>query len=123
MNRRHLWISLLLIWSLAPMLWQLISSFTTTAALVDGAVPFSQRWTLIHYRQLLSSDPPFWRFLLNSTALASASTVLTILLAIPAAYGLVLLPQRWLRVSRALTVLMRLMQAPLVHKLRLRFVI
>ena len=31
----------------------------------------------------------FWRFLLNSTALASASTVLTITLAIPAAYGLV----------------------------------
>ena len=102
MNRRHLWISLLLIWSLAPMLWQLISSFTTTAALVDGAVPFVQRWTLIHYRQLLSSDPPFWRFLLNSTALASASTVLTITLAIPAAYGLVRLPQRWLRTSRAL---------------------
>ena len=102
MNRRHLWISLLLIWSLAPMLWQLISSFTTTAALVDGAVPFVQRWTLIHYRQLLSSDPPFWRFLLNSTALASASTVLTITLAIPAAYGLVRVPQRWLRTSRAL---------------------
>jgi multiple sugar transport system permease protein len=52
------------------MLWQLISSFTTTAALVDGAVPFVQRWTLIHYQQLLRSDPPFWRFLLNSTALA-----------------------------------------------------
>ena len=78
MNRRQLWISLLLLWSLAPMLWQLISSFTTTAALVDGGVPFLQRWTLIHYRQLLSSDPPFWRFLLNSTVLASASTVLTI---------------------------------------------
>ena len=102
MNRRQLWISLLLLWSLAPMLWQLISSFTTTAALVDGGVPFLQRWTLIHYRQLLSSDPPFLRFLLNSTVLASASTVLTIALAIPAAYGLVRLPQRWLRVSRAL---------------------
>ena len=51
---------------------------------------------------MLSSDPPFWRFLLNSTVLASASTVLTIALAIPAAYGLVRLPQRWLRVSRAL---------------------
>ena len=102
MNRRRLWISLLLLWSLAPMLWQLISSFTTTAALVDGGVPFTQRWTLIHYRQLLSSDPPFWRFLLNSTTLATASTLLTIALAIPAAYGLVRLPQQWLRASRAL---------------------
>ena len=55
MNRRLFWISLLLLWSLAPMLWQLISSFTTTAALVDASTPFTQRWTLSHYRQLLSS--------------------------------------------------------------------
>ena len=35
MKRRSLWIALLLIWSLAPMLWQLLSSFTTADALVN----------------------------------------------------------------------------------------
>ena len=54
------WISLLLVWSLLPMLWQLISSFSTAESLVDGSIPFLQRWTLVHYRELLASDPPFW---------------------------------------------------------------
>ena len=68
MNRsRSLWIGLLLIWSLLPMLWQLVTSFTSSDALVDAALPFAQRWTLEHYRTLLASDPPFWRYLLNST--------------------------------------------------------
>ena len=66
MNRsRSIWIALLLIWSLLPMLWQLITSFTSSDALVNAELPFQQRWTLDHYRELLSSDPPFWRYLLN----------------------------------------------------------
>ena len=77
MRRRSAWIVLLLIWSLAPMLWQLLTSFTTSAALVDGSIPFLQRWTLNHYRELLSSNPPFWRYLANSSMLAAMSTVLT----------------------------------------------
>ena len=48
MNRRFVpWISLLLLWSLLPMLWQLISSFSTAESLVDGSIPFLQRWTLV----------------------------------------------------------------------------
>ena len=55
------WICLLLVWSLLPMLWQLISSFSTAESLVNGSIPFLQRWTLVHYKELLASDPPFWR--------------------------------------------------------------
>jgi multiple sugar transport system permease protein len=94
-------VTLLLIWSLAPMIWQLISSFTSSEALVNGAIPFQNRWTLIHYRELLSSDPPFWRYLLNSTVVAGASTVLTLVLAVPAAYVLAQLPRRWRRSIRS----------------------
>jgi multiple sugar transport system permease protein len=94
-------VTLLLIWSLAPMIWQLISSFTSSEALVNGAIPFQNRWTLIHYRELLSSDPPFWRYLLNSTVVAGASTVLTLVLAVPAAYVLAQLPRRWRRGIRS----------------------
>ena len=94
-SRHAVLVTLLLIWSLAPMVWQLISSFTSSEALVNGAIPFQDRWTLIHYRELLSSDPPFWRYLLNSTVVAGGSTVLTLILAVPAAYVLAQLPRRW----------------------------
>ena len=44
MNRsRSFWIALLLIWSLLPMLWQLITSFTSSDALVNAELPFQQR--------------------------------------------------------------------------------
>ena len=100
-SRHALLVTFLLIWSLAPMVWQLISSFTSSEALVNGAIPFQNRWTLIHYRELLSSDPPFWRYLLNSTVVAGVSTVLTLVLAMPAAYVLAQLPMRWRRGIRS----------------------
>ena len=100
-SRHAVLVTLLLIWSLAQMIWQLISSFTSSEALVNGAIPFQNRWTLIHYRELLSSDPPFWRYLLNSTVVAGASTVLTLVLAVPAAYVLAQLPLRWRRSIRS----------------------
>lgn len=99
-SRQAVLVTLLLIWSLAPMVWQLISSFTSSEALVNGAIPFQDRWTLMHYRELLSSDPPFWRYLLNSTVVAGGSTVLTLILAVPAAYVLAQLPRRWRRSIR-----------------------
>ena len=74
MTRRSLWIALLLVWSLAPMLWQLLSSFTTTDALVNDQLSFWSRWTLKNYRDLLSTDPPFWRYLFNSTIVATLTT-------------------------------------------------
>jgi ABC-type glycerol-3-phosphate transport system permease component len=45
-------------------------------------------WTLANYRLVLSGDPPFWRYLGNSTLVALATTLLTLLLAVPCAYGL-----------------------------------
>ena len=100
-SRHAVLVTFLLIWSLAPMVWQLISSLTSSEALVNGAIPFQNRWTLIHYRELLSSDPPFWRYLLNSTVVAGVSTVLTLVLAVPAAYVLAQLPMRWRRGIRS----------------------
>ena len=97
------WISLLLVWSLLPMLWQLISSFSTAESLVDGSIPFLQRWTLVHYKELLASDPPFWRYLLNSAIVSGLTTVITLALAIPAAYGLARVPQQLRRIVRWMT--------------------
>ena len=77
----------LLIWSLGPMLWQLYTSLRPAAALTGGLQP-ATGWTLAHYQQLLQGDPPFLRYLFNSTVVGASSTALTLALAVPCAYGL-----------------------------------
>ena len=100
MNQRRFWIVLLLLWSLSPMLWQLITSFSTSEALVAAGEPIQNRWTLENYRDVLHSQPPFWRYLFNSSLVAMETTLVTLLLALPGAYGLCRLPPRWRRASR-----------------------
>lgn len=80
---------LLLLWSLAPLAWQLYSSLVTPDALVDPAsVAAGGFWTLENYRQVLQASPPFWRYLLNSTMVGATTTTLTLILAVPCAYAL-----------------------------------
>ena len=77
-------ITLLLLWSLLPLLWQLQTSFRTAEGLMGG----SGGWTLANYRLVLGGSPPFWRYLLNSAVVGAATTGLSLSLALPAAYGL-----------------------------------
>ncbi|NQV10605.1 MAG: carbohydrate ABC transporter permease [Cyanobacteria bacterium] len=86
--RRWALVALLLFWSLAPMLWQLYTSLRTPDALLGGLAAIGRGWTLANYGQILTSDPPFWRYLLNSTLVGVGTTLLTLLLAIPCAYAL-----------------------------------
>ena len=65
MNRRFL-IGLLLLWSLGPLMWQLYTSLCNDQALTQPFSSIDHRWTLIHYRNVLTSNPPFWRYLINS---------------------------------------------------------
>jgi len=100
-NRRRLWVLLLLTWSLAPLFWQLYTSFSTNEALITPfASDLQQRWTLLHYQTVLTADPPFWRYLLNSVIVGAGSTVLTLLIAIPAAYALTRSHNRMSKVAR-----------------------
>ena len=99
MNKRLL-ILLLLAWSLGPLLWQVYTSFSTDAALVQPFSPISQRWTLIHYRNILTSNPPFWRYLLNSFIVGVSTTFLCLFLAIPASYALNRIPKKLAMTSR-----------------------
>ena len=77
---------LLILWSLGPMLWQLYTSFRPNAALTGN--PLQGGWTLEHYQSLLEGNPPFWRYLLNSGVVGLSSTLLTLVVAVPCAYGL-----------------------------------
>jgi multiple sugar transport system permease protein len=78
---------LVLLWSLGPLLWQLRTSLLRPEALVAPLLE-GNPWTLANYRLVLAGDPPFWRYLGNSTLVALATTLLTLLLAVPCAYGL-----------------------------------
>jgi multiple sugar transport system permease protein len=89
--RRILWIvaiALTVIFSLAPILWQVLTSFKTNADI--EAVPtvyIPTRFTLQHYIEIFARRP-FANYMLNSAFVAITSTLLCLLLGTPAAYAL-----------------------------------
>ena len=101
---RRFWILLLLIWSLGPLVWQLYTSFCTNAALVTPFSDLPQRWTLEHYKAVLTGNPPFWRYLFNSLVVGAGSTLLTLLIATPAAYALSRVQSRLTTVAKTLLI-------------------
>ena len=80
--------ALALLWSLAPLLWQLQTSFRPAAALTAPAGAMGGSWTLANYQLVLAADPPFWRYLLSSALVGLLTTAITLLVAIPASYAL-----------------------------------
>lgn len=89
--RKILWIvaiALTVIFSLAPILWQVLTSFKTNADI--EAVPtvyFPTQFTLQHYIEIFARRP-FVNYMLNSAFVAITSTLLCLLLGTPAAYAL-----------------------------------
>ncbi|PSB10544.1 sugar ABC transporter [filamentous cyanobacterium CCP1] len=89
--RRILWITaivLTVIFSLAPILWQVLTSFKTNADI--EAVPtvyLPTRFTLQHYIEIFARRP-FANYMFNSGFVAVTSTLLCLLLGTPAAYAL-----------------------------------
>lgn len=71
---------------LFPFLWTVITSITPGGSLADGPTLFVDNPTLAAYRALLDAMP-IWRILVNSFAIAIASTVLQLVTGSMAAYG------------------------------------
>ncbi len=88
MKKNYLLITALLMWSLAPFLWQVYTSFSTPEALINPLLKVGNRWTLENYIQVINSEPPFWRYLINSTIVGINATLITLILAIPSAYAI-----------------------------------
>jgi multiple sugar transport system permease protein len=82
------------------MIWQVYTSFCSSEALVQPLGNIGQQWTLANYRQVLNSDPPFWRYVLNSSFVGASTTFLTLVLAIPAAYSISRVPPRLARATK-----------------------
>ncbi|MCU0548979.1 MAG: carbohydrate ABC transporter permease [Leptolyngbya sp. Prado105] len=92
-------VALTVIFCLAPILWQLLTSFKVNADI--AAIPnvyFPTRFTLDHYRSLFERRP-FLNYILNSAIVSFASTLLALGVGSPAAYALARLKlqgERWL---------------------------
>lgn len=76
------------IFCLAPVLWQVLTSFKVNEDI--SAVPtvyFPTRFTLNHYIELFTRRP-FWRYILNSAFVSIVSTALSLAIGAPASYAL-----------------------------------
>ncbi len=90
-------INTLLAWSIGlliffPILWTVLTSFKTEAQAVSTPpVWFFFDWTLDNYRTVLDRSD-YSRFLWNSIFIAGGSTVLGLIIAIPAAWSMAFVP-------------------------------
>lgn len=79
---------LIVVFSLAPALWQLLTSFKVNDDI--AAVPtvyFPTRFTFNHYIELFTRRP-FWRYIFNSAFVSITSTSVALAIGAPAAYAL-----------------------------------
>lgn len=84
----YLSVALVVIFCLAPVLWQLLTSLKVNQDI--SAVPtvyFPTRFTLNHYIELFARRP-FLRYILNSAFVSITSTALALAIGAPAAYAL-----------------------------------
>ncbi|MBF1999937.1 MAG: carbohydrate ABC transporter permease [Synechococcales cyanobacterium C42_A2020_086] len=91
-SARTLWLTvavvLVVLFSLAPILWQVLTSIKVNADI--AAIPnvyFPRRFTLQHYIEIFNRRP-FLNYMLNSFFVAFTSTLLCLALGTPAAYAL-----------------------------------
>ncbi|CRL10913.1 carbohydrate ABC transporter permease [Phaeobacter italicus] len=92
-------INTLLAWSVGfliffPILWTILTSFKTEAAAIANPPVFiGFDWTLENYQAVMERSN-YSRFLWNSIVIAGGSTVLGILIAIPAAWSMAFVPSK-----------------------------
>jgi len=78
-----------------PILWTILTSFKTEAQAINNPPLFLFfDWTLENYRAVMERSN-YARFLWNSIFIAGGSTLLGILVAVPAAWSMAFVPSKW----------------------------
>ncbi|MBT6298016.1 MAG: carbohydrate ABC transporter permease [Rhodobacteraceae bacterium] len=78
-----------------PIFWTILTSFKTEAqAINDPPLFFTFDWTLENYA-IVQERSDYMKFLWNSVIIAGGSTVIGILVAIPAAWSMAFVPSKW----------------------------
>ncbi|MDQ0375869.1 carbohydrate ABC transporter permease [Cellulomonas humilata] len=73
--------------TVGPVLYGVLSGFRTNAQLAETPAGLPDPWVLTNYVGVLS-NPSFWKYALNSTAIALLTTALVVVFGIMAAYPL-----------------------------------
>ena len=77
-----------------PILWTILTSFKTEAeAIANPPVFLAFSWTLENYAEVMDRSN-YGRFLMNSIILAGGSTILGIIIAVPAAWSMAFVPSK-----------------------------
>lgn len=77
-----------------PILWTILTSFKTEAqAINDPPIFFFFDWTLENYKAVLERSD-YMKFLWNSIIIAGGSTLLGIIIAVPAAWSMAFVPSK-----------------------------
>jgi multiple sugar transport system permease protein len=81
-------------WSLAPFLWQVVTSLAPAAEIVTAQTLVPSRATLAHYAAALSGGS-FARLMANSATVAAFATIIALAAGSLAAFALSMLRARW----------------------------
>jgi multiple sugar transport system permease protein len=81
-------LGVVLLWTVVPLLWMLLSSFKPAADLTSSTPTFGFKPTLDHYQALFSGGNNIGPYIRNSIVAAGVSTVIAVVLGCLAGYGL-----------------------------------
>jgi glycerol transport system permease protein len=86
MRKRSLIPIFYILFLMLPIYWLVSMSFKTTGEILGGFSLFPQTWTLENYWVIFTTPSWYWGYF-NSIAYVSLNTVISILVALPAAYA------------------------------------
>jgi glycerol transport system permease protein len=86
MRKRSLIPILYIAFLMLPIYWLVAMSFKTTQEILGGFSLFPQTWTLASYRTIFTDPSWYWGYI-NSIAYVTINTVISVTLALPAAYA------------------------------------
>lgn len=86
MQKRYLVPIIYCLFLLLPIYWLVAMSFKTTGEILAGFSLFPQTWTLDNYRTIFTDPTWYWGYI-NSIIYVSINTVISITVALPAAYA------------------------------------
>ena len=86
MRKRSLIPIIYILFLMLPIYWLVAMSFKTTNEILSGFSLFPQTWTLENYRVIFTDPTWYWGYI-NSIIYVSLNTVISVLVALPAAYA------------------------------------
>ncbi|PKP73086.1 MAG: sugar ABC transporter permease [Alphaproteobacteria bacterium HGW-Alphaproteobacteria-6] len=86
MRKRSLIPLIYILFLMLPIYWLVAMSFKSTQEILGGFSLFPQTWTLASYRTIFTDPTWYWGYL-NSIAYVSLNTVISVTVALPAAYA------------------------------------